>query len=254
MTKIRSPSAVDADAGPVQRTLLAAFLRPDLCRRANGHCPPRRHRLAGTAGRAQGAGPQPAGREVRLFKRSFPCPTAPRTRQSTTLGAFESVLRDGCGLLGVDGAAKIVRHGRRLRVIPCHQTASIGPANLRTQSTPAALVVRVARTVMVGQRQAACSAWPRVGARGGARACNPKCVRIFSITDCSRIAAMILSSPRAVRAGLQVDLEDAHEQPRPSDAFGAGRSADARYVCRTLDTGRLGRCRQSCHFMPFVAL
>ena len=41
----------------------------------------------------------------------------------------------------------------------------------------------------------ACSAWPRVGARGGARACNPKCVRIFSITGCSRIAAMIFSSP-----------------------------------------------------------
>ena len=49
--------------------------------------------------------------------------------------------------------------------------------------------------VTVGQRQAACSAWPRAGARGGALACRPRCVRIFSITGCSRIAAMILSSP-----------------------------------------------------------
>jgi len=31
--------------------------------------------------------------------------------------------------------------------------------------------------------------------RGGARACRPKCVRIFSITGCSRMAAMIFSSP-----------------------------------------------------------
>lgn len=49
--------------------------------------------------------------------------------------------------------------------------------------------------VTVGQPQAACSAWQRAGARGGARACNPKCVRIFSMTGCSRIAAMIFSSP-----------------------------------------------------------
>ena len=41
----------------------------------------------------------------------------------------------------------------------------------------------------------ACSAWPRAGARGGARACRPKCLRIFSITGASRIAAMIFSSP-----------------------------------------------------------
>jgi hypothetical protein len=36
---------------------------------------------------------------------------------------------------------------------------------------------------------------PRAGTRGGARACRPKCVRIFSITGCSRMAAMIFSSP-----------------------------------------------------------
>ncbi len=37
--------------------------------------------------------------------------------------------------------------------------------------------------------------WPRVGARGGARACSPRCVRMRSITTDSRMAAMILSSP-----------------------------------------------------------
>jgi hypothetical protein len=43
--------------------------------------------------------------------------------------------------------------------------------------------------------QAACKSWPRAGARGGARACNPRGGTIFSITGCSRIAARILSSP-----------------------------------------------------------
>ena len=55
--------------------------------------------------------------------------------------------------------------------------------------------------------QAACSCDPRAGARGGARACNPRCVRIFSITGCSRIAAMIFSWPPPGRAVFQVDLE-----------------------------------------------
>jgi hypothetical protein len=36
---------------------------------------------------------------------------------------------------------------------------------------------------------------PRAGARGGARASRPKCVRTFSITGVSKIAAMIFSSP-----------------------------------------------------------
>lgn len=35
----------------------------------------------------------------------------------------------------------------------------------------------------------------RAGARCGARACNPKCVRLFSITGASRIAALICNSP-----------------------------------------------------------
>ena len=54
---------------------------------------------------------------------------------------------------------------------------------------------RVACTVTVGWPQAPCRAWPRAGTRGGARACRPRCVRIFSITGRSRMAAMILSSP-----------------------------------------------------------
>lgn len=82
-----------------------------------------------------------AGRRIGFSNALFSYPMAPRTRQSTALGAFESVFGGGCGLLGVDSAAKIVRHGRRLRVIPCHQAACIGPAKPRTQSTPAALVV-----------------------------------------------------------------------------------------------------------------
>ena len=48
---------------------------------------------------------------------------------------------------------------------------------------------------MFDSGQAACSACPRAGARGGARACSPGCVRIFSMTGCSRIAAMIFNSP-----------------------------------------------------------
>ena len=44
--------------------------------------------------------------EDRLFKRPFSFPMAPRTRQSTALGALESVFGGGCGLLGVDSAAE----------------------------------------------------------------------------------------------------------------------------------------------------
>ena len=36
---------------------------------------------------------------------------------------------------------KVVFLGRLLRVIPCHQAAFIGPANPRTQPTPAALCI-----------------------------------------------------------------------------------------------------------------
>ena len=57
-------------------------------------------------------------------------------------------------------------------------------------------------------RQAACSAWPRPGARGGALACNPRCVRIFSIIGASRIAT--------VRAVLQVEIDHALEQLGPT--------------------------------------
>ena len=49
--------------------------------------------------------------------------------------------------------------------------------------------------VLGGKGQAACSCGPRAGALGGALACRPRCVRIFSITGCSRIAAMIFNSP-----------------------------------------------------------
>jgi len=47
---------------------------------------------------------------------------------------------------------------------------------------------QVAQSTVVDCAQAACRACPRAGARGGARACRPMCVRIFSTTGCSRIA------------------------------------------------------------------
>ena len=69
-----------------------------------------------------------------------------------------------------------------------------------------------------GPHQAACCMCARAGARCGARACKPRCVRIRSITADSRIAAMIVRLVAAVRAVLEVDLEDALEQPGPADA------------------------------------
>jgi len=42
------------------------------------------------------------GVEERLSKRAFSFPIAPRTRQSTALGAIQSVFGGGCGLFGVD--------------------------------------------------------------------------------------------------------------------------------------------------------
>ena len=54
---------------------------------------------------------------------------------------------------------------------------------------------RAASNVLAEECQAACSCDPRAGAWGGARASRPRCVRIFSMTGCSRIAAMIFNSP-----------------------------------------------------------
>ena len=41
-------------------------------------------------------------------------------------------------------------------------------------------------------------------------------MRIFSITGCSKMAAMIFQLTAAARAVRQVDLEDALEQPGPA--------------------------------------
>lgn len=46
---------------------------------------------------------------------------------------------------------------------------------------------------MSAQPQAACSCEPRAGARGGALACKPRCVRIFSITGCQGTEALALA-------------------------------------------------------------
>ena len=70
------------------------------------------------------------------------------------------------------------------------QLPGVGPPE-----PPCVRLVVASGTVMGQAGQAACSCGPRAGARGGARACNPRCVRIFSITGCSRIAAMIFSAP-----------------------------------------------------------
>jgi hypothetical protein len=86
------------------------------------------------------------------------------------------------------------------------------------------------------QPQAACRCDPQAGARGGARACKPRCVRIFSITGCSRIAAMIFSSPpqfgqcsRSIsKAKLQRRLTCTQVMPQPKPALAAWPSSAAR--------------------------
>jgi hypothetical protein len=84
---------------------------------------------------------------------------------------------------------------RRLRVIPCLRAASFSPATTRTQPTPAAWVAGSPELSRLGGLRPLAAPGHGPAPRGGARACNPRCVRIFSITDGSRIAAMILSSP-----------------------------------------------------------
>ena len=64
-------------------------------------------------------------------------------------------------------------------------------------SGPGGREARMAKTGAVREAgRTACGACPRAGARGGARACGAGCVRIFSMTGASRIAAMIFNSPR----------------------------------------------------------
>ena len=82
-----------------------------------------------------------------------------------------------------------------LEVYPNDQAVSMGLAKPRTQPVPAAQSTGPLQRRRLDCGQAACSAWPRAGARGGARACRPRCVRIFSMTGASRMAAMIFNWP-----------------------------------------------------------
>ena len=75
---------------------------------------------------------------------------------------------------------------------------------------------RVARSTVVDCAQAACRDCSRATERGGARACRPRCVRIFSITGCSRITGNDLQLAAAVRAVLQVERKHPLEQPGPT--------------------------------------
>ena len=83
-----------------------------------------------------------------------------------------------------------------LELFDCRSRVSgSGQPKPRAQPIPAARAVRRLDRRCLTCAQTVCSAWPRGGERGGARACNSRCARIFSITGCSRIAAMISSSP-----------------------------------------------------------
>lgn len=64
------------------------------------------------------------------------------------------------------------------------------------------------------QHQAACCVCMRAAARGGAPACDPKCVRVFSIISCSRTPAMSFSSPGNRRPPVTLDCRT--RVPRPS--------------------------------------
>ncbi len=125
----------------------------------------------------------------------FPSPWHPEHGRTRCPIRLNPTLDGGGDPLGVDSPAEKCLPGCRLRVTPCRLAASIGPATTRTQPTPAALRSGPPEKWWIRIVKPACSAWPRTGARGGARACRPKCVRIFSITGASRIAAMIFSSP-----------------------------------------------------------
>lgn len=81
-----------------------------------------------------------------------------------------------------------------MRAVFGRQTAAIGPATLGrsgVQRPRGAGSHELSSLGASGRLQRL----PRAGVRGGALACNPSCVRMFSIAGCSRIAAMIFSSP-----------------------------------------------------------
>ena len=69
----------------------------------------------------------------------------------------------------------------------------------------------------MNRNQAACSSLcPRAGARGGARACSPRWVRMRSSPRRLEDRSDDLQLTAAVRAVLEVDLEDTLEQPGPA--------------------------------------
>lgn len=107
---------------------------------------------------------------------------------NTVPDTLESVIGGDCVLLSLDSAAE----ARVIRAPSAGYSLSLGrfhryrkPSDAADSSGPGR---RVAWAGAVRQRQAACSAWPRAGARGVARACRPRCLRIFSITGASMSA------------------------------------------------------------------
>ena len=83
----------------------------------------------------------------------------------------------------------------RIRVYPDGRAAWPRSRKPRAQPVPAADSAGPLERRGLDGGQAACRACPRAGERGGARAYRSRCVRIFSITGRSRMAAMILNCP-----------------------------------------------------------
>ena len=90
------------------------------------------------------------------------------------------------------------------QVHPRARTTPLTRAEIRASSAPVtALAERYDITVSAAGkwklredlRRPACNCDPRAGARWSARAYSPRCVRIFSITGRSRIAAMMFIEP-----------------------------------------------------------
>ena len=137
--------------------------------------------------------------EERLFKRPFSSPTAPRTRQprggterSKRLSLSLDAVRD---LFGVHGPAKNRLSGRCPRVTPCPRASSIGFKSPRTQPTPADPVAGSPEWAQLGSLRPLAAPGQGQAHGAGALACRPRCARIFWITGCLRIAALIFSSP-----------------------------------------------------------
>ena len=177
-----------------QEVLTGASTCRDLCGAAGDRADPHPPWPSGAqAAAARGPIAAQTNLEDREFKRCFSGPRLSCVGQRRPVGQ-----RSESAAARFSGAevAATVHQRDRLRVDPQNQGAFACLRKPRAQPTPSSRGAGTIGRRPLSRDQAACASWrSRAGVRGGARACNPRCMRIRSITADSAMAAMIFSSP-----------------------------------------------------------